>query len=345
VKGAFIALVTAIAPGDELYLACRGKDRHVALKATVAEPRNKYQGTQALDQLEDVRDRDTIEVLEFLYPDNTEHTVFRLEAIEPCYIDLSAFAAAPMSTIQQCPSFILGGNAPGDDQVISSEMVVEESQESDFRDEENAISVLASMFPYIGEFILETCMNSCLEKLPAIFECENVRAVHRQCKLGFPNSGVWFDGSGTLDLALELEDGNVIPVELKLGYNGLAKSSIEKILKPCGLSLHTNETRIRGKVPAALNQSFDNEVVGLVGEERLHAFIRNQWRPVSTDWRMIIRRCIEKSWSQKPPVGFSSGFKHVLIEDLCSAIGEKDFNETVESFFRNRNFFKLWIGE
>lgn len=343
-EGNFIARVKSISAGDELYLACRGSDRHVALKATVAAPRACYEGTQALDVLDPGSDSATVEVLDFLYPSNVERTVFRLESVEPCFVDLSS-REFPMHTIQPCPDFLSGNSVPeGEDGGPDAEDSGQQAADR-FSDDENAISVLSGIFPYIGEFILETCLNSCTEKLSAVFGCESVCAVHRQCKLGFPESGVWFDGSGTLDLALELKNGDVIPVEVKLGYNGLFKSAIEQILQPCGLSSHTNETRISGKVPAALNQDFDNEVLELVGEEKLHAFIRNRWRPVSSDWRMIIRKCIEKSWDRRKPAGFSSGFKHVTLEELCLVIGEEDFNATVQSFFQNRNYFRLWIQE
>lgn len=343
-EGNFIARVKSISPGDELYLACRGPDRHVALKATVAAPRVCYEGTQALDVLDPGSDSATVEVLDFLYPSNVERTVFRLESVEPCFVDLSS-REFTMHTIQPCPDFLSDNSVSvGEDGAPDTEGIAQQTT-GRFSDDENAISVLSGMFPYIGEFILETSLNSCTEKLSAVFGCASIRAVHRQCKLGFPKSGVWFDGSGTLDLALELEDGNVIPVEVKLGYNGPFKSAIEKILQPCSLSSHTNETRISGKVPAALNQNFDNEVLDLVGKERLNAFIGDQWRPVSSDWRMIIRKCIERSWDRTPPVGFSSGFKHVTLEELCLVIGEEDFNATVQSFFQNRNYFSLWIQE
>lgn len=342
--GRFIANVKTMAPGDDVLLACRGKQRHVALKATVGEPRNSYPGTTALDVLDEKLDSDAIEAIEFLYPNNLGKTVFRLEAIEPCYIDLSSHEF-PMGTIQPCPEFISAPSISADSYGTHADVPSKPSQSTKFGGDENAIAVLGSVFPYIGEYILQAGLSSSLADLSEVFKCGEVVAVHRQCKLGFPDSGVAFDGSGTLDLALELKDGEIIPVEVKLGYTGLTKSSIEKILLPCSLSAHLGEKRISGKVPSALNQNFDDELRDLVQSESMQALINGRWRVVSDKWRMIVRTCVAESWDRNMPSGFSEGFERVELEKLCDVIGRDKFNTTVTQFFANRDFLELWIGK
>jgi hypothetical protein len=119
---------------------------------------------------------------------------------------------------------------------------------------------------------------------------------------------------------------------------------MNKILKPCGISSHTDGLRLSGKVPAALNGSFDDAVRRLVRNERLQAFVNGDWREVMHEWRILARKPVIKSWSKHRP-DFNQSFKAISLEQACEAIGAESFNSLVRALLSSSDFYSLWIKE
>jgi len=200
-------------------------------------------------------------------------------------------------------------------------------------------------FPHIGEAILERIINqdpsSVLEKL-GLAENRFVR-VHRQIPIEFPKSGVIFDGFSTIDLGLQLTDGIIYPIEVKLGHTGLNRATINQKLAPCTLSSHTSEPRISGNILAVLNRHFDTELSDLISLDALHARVNNQQFIVADAWGIVARNHVLTSWERNPP-NFN-GQQHALsLEEICSDYGHAKFNSLVKDMLSDIDYYDQWIN-
>ncbi len=204
--------------------------------------------------------------------------------------------------------------------------------------------MLENVFPYIGEALLERILN---EDKSLIAGCLNVRdsdikCVHRQLPLEFKGSSVIFDGYSTLDLGILLVDDTILPVEVKLGYSGLARASVNKMLAPCTVSAHKSENRVSGKILSIINGYFDSSLTDVIAGAELCARIDGTLHPLTTKWGIVARDSVLKSWSKLPPE-FNGLHNVVSIEEVCSTYGERRFNALVGEFFSGINFYKTWL--
>ena len=94
---------------------------------------------------------------------------------------------------------------------------------------------------------------------------------------------------------------------------------------------------------AVLNRYFDADLADLISSDSLHARLNDQQFMVASDWGIVARNHILKSWSRFPP-NFN-GHEHTLsLEAICSAYGREAFNELVKVMLSDVDYFDLWIG-
>ena len=204
--------------------------------------------------------------------------------------------------------------------------------------------MIDDLFPHIGELLVERILNEdmCFLARQLNIKESDIQSVHRQLALEFPRASIIFDGFSTLDLAVLLTNGTVFPIELKLGYSGLARASVNKMLVPCTVSKHTSENRVSGKVLSILNRNFDGELLDVIGHSSLSARIEGKDYPVTEEWGIIARKKVLSSWDKLPP-NFNGLQACISIEELCSNYGEDKFNYLVNDVFSNVNFYNEWI--
>jgi len=199
-------------------------------------------------------------------------------------------------------------------------------------------------FPHIGEAILERIINEnpnlVLETL-GLAQNRFVRA-HRQIQIEFPKSGVIFDGFSTIDLGLQLTDGILFPIEVKLGHRGLNRATVNQKLASCTLSSHTSEPRISGNILAVLNRHFDSKLSDLISLDALHARVNNQQFIVSDAWGVIARNHVLTSWAKNPP-DFNGQQRALSLEEICSAYGPARFNCLVRNMLSDIDYYEQWI--
>jgi len=206
--------------------------------------------------------------------------------------------------------------------------------------------VIDGVFPHVGESILERIINQdpsyVLEQLD-LLQKNGFVGVQRQVPIVFPNAAVMFDGFSAIDLALLFDDDTIFPIEVKLGYKGLTRASMDKKLAPCTVSRHKNETRIKGNILAVLNRYFDPELDDLISSDSLHARVNNQHFVVTPEWGIIARNCVLASWSNSPPK-FNGRQRALSLEGLCSAYGRDAFNKLVKDMLSDVDYFGQWVG-
>ncbi|MCC2525728.1 hypothetical protein [Vibrio coralliilyticus] len=204
--------------------------------------------------------------------------------------------------------------------------------------------MLDTLFPHIGELVLEKILKERPELVAHKLgiEVEQVVSVHRQLPIFFPESDVMFDGFSTIDLAIELKDGIVLPIEVKLGKTGLAKASVDKMLSDCSISSHTSEKRISGKVFSILNRNYDTKLKSAIGESILSTKIDGRTLALSDSWGIIARSKIISSWQKLPP-NFNSLQTYLSVNEICCDYGENNFNRVVTEILSGVNFYDEWL--
>ena len=201
------------------------------------------------------------------------------------------------------------------------------------------------LFPHLGEPVLERMVRhapeSVLESLG--LPREEFVGIHRQVPIVFPNTDLMFDGFSTIDLALELADATVIPIEVKLGHTGLARATMNEKLENCTISGHQHGARVSGNVLAVLNRYFDDELSALIADDRLHAQLEDRQLLLTDRWGIVARDRIIASWTNLPP-RFNGNQTTISLETVCRAYGRDAFNGLVESILDEFDFFDTWIG-
>jgi hypothetical protein len=201
-----------------------------------------------------------------------------------------------------------------------------------------------NLFPYIGETILEHLIDKDSDAIMEMLGLlkQNFVSIHRNIPFIFPNTSVMFDGFSSIDLCLKLSDNTIFPIEVKLGYTGLQRATINKKLISCSLSDHKDETRIKGNTLAILNRYFAHDLLSILKNDELHAVINKKEFRIRQEWGIIARNHIFESWDKFPPK-FNGKQRQINLEDLCAHFGPDTFNNTVKTMFKNVNFYKLWI--
>jgi hypothetical protein len=201
------------------------------------------------------------------------------------------------------------------------------------------------LFPHLGEPVLERIVREAPESVltPLGIARDEFVDIHRQVPMVFPNTDLMFDGFSTIDLALELADATVVPIEVKLGHTGLARATMNQKLADCTISGHQHGARVSGNVLAVLNRYFNAELSALIGEDRLHAQLGNRHLPLTARWGIVARDHIIASWTNYPP-RFNGTETRISLETICRAYGRVAFNDLVESILGEFNFFDTWIG-
>ncbi len=201
------------------------------------------------------------------------------------------------------------------------------------------------LFPHLGERVLERIVRQAPESVlePIGLGREEFVDIHRQVPIVFPNTDLMFDGFSTIDLALELADDTVIPVEVKLGHTGLARATVNQKLRDCTISGHQHGARVSGNVLAVLNRYFASELSTLIAGDRLHAQLGNRQLPLTDRWGIVARDHVMTSWAKYPP-NFNGRQTEISLEAVCRAYGPEAFNELVESLLGEFDFFDTWIG-
>ncbi|CAH0991144.1 hypothetical protein SIN8267_01246 [Sinobacterium norvegicum] len=205
--------------------------------------------------------------------------------------------------------------------------------------------MIEDVFPHLGELVVEKILGediSYFAKRLNLPENE-IQSVHRQLPLEFPGAPIIFDGFSTLDLGILLKNGKVLPIELKLGYTGLARASVNKMLAPCSVSAHTSEYRVSGKIFSILNRNFDRKLVEVIGGSQLSTRIEGRIFPLADEWSIIARNSVISSWKKLPP-DFNSLQKYISIEDICSNYGEDKFNKLISDLLSNINYYDTWLA-
>jgi len=201
------------------------------------------------------------------------------------------------------------------------------------------------LFPHLGETVLERIVlhdPSLLLNQLDIPPSELI-GVHRQVPMVFPNTELIFDGFSTIDLALELANETVVPIEVKLGRTGLSRAVVNRKLSPCRISSHRHGARVSGQILAVLNRYFDSDLSTLIGDDRLCAVVANRPRVLTDRWAVVARKPIIASWDRFPPK-FNGHQCFISVESLCRHFGRDAFNELVESMLGEFDFFDTWIG-
>ncbi len=204
--------------------------------------------------------------------------------------------------------------------------------------------MVKSLFPYIGESILQELSAKQPDIIMDAFDLpkHNFISIHRNVSFVFPNSSVSFDGFSSIDLCIKLNDNSIFPIEVKLGSTGLQRATINKKLKPCSVSDHQNETRVKGNTLSLLNRYFEKDLNFAIKNDKLHANIDGTYFRLRKEWGIIARNHILKSWENFPPK-FNGMQKLIDLESLCLQFGEEDFNQTTNKMFNNINFYNTWI--
>jgi len=200
------------------------------------------------------------------------------------------------------------------------------------------------LFPHIGETILQEMAKLAPEILlePLGIPETAFVEVHRQVAIAFPQTTIIFDGFSTIDLALQLSDDTLFPIEVKLGFTGLGRATMNKNLAACSISKHRSERRITGKMPAILSRNFDATLVNLVGTDRLHGRIGDRLFPVRESWATIARDRINRSWTSSPPA-FNEHHHALTLDTICAAFGKERFNGLVAEMFSDVDYYDRWI--
>jgi len=206
--------------------------------------------------------------------------------------------------------------------------------------------MIKELFPHIGELIIESILDEDKSYIAKRLNLqkEDIQSIHRQLPLEFPGASIIFDGFSTLDLGILLANGKVLPIELKLGYSGLARASVNKMLSPCSVSNHTSENRVSGRVFSILNRNFDNKLTEVIHGSHLCTRIDGNTYPLTDEWSIFARNIVISSWDKLPP-DFNGLQKYISIEDICSNYGEDKFNDLVSELFSNVNFYKTWLNK
>ncbi len=206
--------------------------------------------------------------------------------------------------------------------------------------------MLDSLFPHMGELILEKILNKepklVINKLG--IELSEVVGVHRQLPMIFPDVDLIFDGFSTIDLALELKSGVIFPIEAKLGKTGLARARINEMLVSCSISSHLSEHRVSGKVFAVLNRNYDDKVNNVIGESKLSTIINGHIIPVTDEWGIIARDSIISSWLKLPP-DFNGLQTYLSVNEICEQYGEYRFNALVAEILSEVDFYSIWLNK
>lgn len=201
------------------------------------------------------------------------------------------------------------------------------------------------LFPHLGESILERIIrrepSSVLDPLDV--PSDQFVGIHRQVPIVFPNTDVMFDGFSTIDLALELANETVIPIEVKLGHTGLARATMNQKLNDCTISGHQHGARVSGNILAVLNRYFDTGLSALIATDRLHAQIANQQLVLTDRWGIVARDHVIASWTKFPP-RFNGNQTTISLETICRNFGRDAFNKLVETILGEFDFFDTWIG-
>jgi len=205
--------------------------------------------------------------------------------------------------------------------------------------------MIEDVFPHIGELIVEKILNEDKNYTADILNIPKgeIVSVHRQLPLEFPESSIIFDGFSTLDLAILLKNEKVLPIELKLGFAGLARASINRMLTPCSVSAHASENRVSGKVFSILNRNFDAKLTEVIHGDQLSTRIKGRAYPLTNKWGIIARSSVISSWNNLSP-NFNGLQVYLSIEDICEIYGEDKFNNLVDSLFSNINYYKIWLN-
>jgi hypothetical protein len=201
------------------------------------------------------------------------------------------------------------------------------------------------LFPHIGEHVLEQILRQRpgLVLAPLGLACDEFVNIHRQVPIVFPNTDLMFDGFSTIDLAIELANATVIPIEAKLGHRGLARASMNQKLRNCSISGHQHGARVSGNVLAVLNRYFDNDLSNLVADDRLHAQLGNRQLPITDRWGIVARDHIIASWTRNPP-RFNGSQTTISLESICREYGRDAFNQLIESILGEFDFYDTWIA-
>lgn len=201
------------------------------------------------------------------------------------------------------------------------------------------------LFPYLGEPLLERIIGQSPELVikPLGIRRDDFVGIHRQVAIVFPNTDLIFDGFSTIDLAIELADETVTPIEAKLGHTGLARATMNQKLENCTISGHQHGARVSGNVLAVLNRYFDDKLTELIDGDRLHAQLGNRRLPLTDRWGIIARDHIISSWTNYPP-RFNGSQTTISLETICRDFGREAFNKLVEAILGEFDFFDTWIG-
>jgi len=205
--------------------------------------------------------------------------------------------------------------------------------------------MISDVFPHIGEAVLEKMISEEPDYITKKLGLAKDRlvAVHRQIPILFPSSAIIFDGFSTIDIGLQLDDDSIFPIEVKLGFTGLARATINNKLRACSVSAHQNEARVCGNILAIMNRYFDSELEQIILSDSLHAEVNNQIFKVREDWGIIARKNILSSWEKFPPK-FNNLQNAIELEALCKNYGEDKFNILVTSMLCGLNYYDRWVS-
>lgn len=204
--------------------------------------------------------------------------------------------------------------------------------------------MMYELFPHLGEIILQRifCESPELVLDPLGLAENQLVAIHRQVGLVFPNAELMFDGLSTIDLAIELDNETLLPIEVKLGHTGLSRAMINQKLQDCSISGHPHGARVSGNILAILNRYFDGDIMTLLDGDNLHAQIGNRQLLLAERWGIVARDHIITSWTNFPP-RFNGQQTPVSLELICRQYGRDAFNLLVEGILAEFDFYDTWI--
>jgi hypothetical protein len=204
---------------------------------------------------------------------------------------------------------------------------------------------MKALFPYLGESVLREILAADASAFLGSFRPEPANSVEvlMQIPLTFPKAGISFDGFQNLDLALLVNETEVIPIEVKLGRKGLHKANVDRLLADCSLSTHQRERRVAGNMLSVLNRNVAEDLRNAVGTDCLHANTTFGAIPVSADWGIIARASVIKSWERYPPL-FNNRIHFFTLETICENYGRGRFNALASTMLQSSDYYADWIS-
>lgn len=147
-----------------------------------------------------------------------------------------------------------------------------------------------------------------------------------------------FDGVHKVDVSvLNTETMTCFPIEAKLGFDRLAKTSFEtRFLEPCKTS--HNNSRISGSMISILERKLPK----CISNEDLYITHNGQQYKLTKKWGLICRDKVIHNWKSNGYPELSDNCSIISFEKLVTSYGGKDkFNELVKELI-SFDYYDNW---